>query len=1260
MTLYLGLFNENEYYSDHYLAEVLESDLKKHSQLEDNPLSIQGLRAIARSYPRERNEIARYKTPSERIELQRDWTNKVLTELGFQQSVEEFVLDDDGELPSLVQVREKDGKVRLVVLEVVDEQGTDDIDPMGLTPLREQYSGNRVPRREVLDLHWEQILDRHIILMRHPPRWILLLSASQLLLVDRYKWEEKRLLRVKFTDLFERVHEPSLRAVARLYHYSSLVDIDGQNLADKLNANSYKHAHAVSTDLKYALRRSIELLANEAIFDLRTRLKERVYEKDEEMAAELGRECLRYMYRLLFLFFLEARPELDLVPMKSDVYLQGYSLDHLRNMELVQLTTDAARNGYYFHESLKLLFRLVREGYGVSNLSEGDLKFENPVFSQRKIDSHLFSDDDIPVLSRVRIRNQVLQQIICEMSLSQPSKGKRWRGRISYSQLGVNQLGAVYEALLPFRGIFAEYNLYEVRAEGSSSDEFEGTFLVREDDIESFSAAERCHDIDENGRKRLRKHEKGSFLFRLAGRDRKKTASYYTPESLTRCVVKYALEERITPEMSAKEILKLKILEPAMGSAAFLNEAVNQLADRYLVQRQIELDTRIPAADYPSEHRKVRQYIVDRNVFGVDVNPVATELGKLSLWLNCIHENGKVPWFGLQVLAGNSLLGARRATYSLDDIRSGKWREKEPSSTKNSTGTNGEQQSIYHFLLPYPDMLKFAAKKNDIASLNDSDLHSNVADWRRSFNAKLTDSELEILQLLSNEIDKLWMAHIQQLHIDRVHTEDQLDYWGSEEESVKYCSTTDYREKEAALRRGVYNNSRISESPRRRLKMAMDYWCALWFWPLDLVELLPSREQWINETCLVLTGRLPVSSTGEVDLLREQETLEQEAELANLLKEVGTLDWEQIQANYPTFKIVEEIAQLNRFHHWELEYADIFFSANGLDQSGGFDLILGNPPWVVPSFDEQGLMSEYDASIAVRKTSAPIVHTKSKSRVESSQEFARVWLTEWQSFESMKDFLNSRQNFALLQQQHADLYKSFIVQSWRLSNQMGVVGLLHPESVYTDAKGKRLRKELYARLRRHFQFQNEHKLFEDPHHATVFGINIYGPSVTEPCFYHLSNLYNTETIDGCYLHDGSGPIPGLKSEKNTWEIRPHLRRIVQIEKDALAVFAGCMDSEDTPAREARLMRAHSQDCLTILTKHQAYRNRLENLHDSVVFANMWHETEAVKSGTINRETRFVECPEDFVNSGPHSSYQTRCTEHLASNATKTVTTMSWI
>src|SRR5208337_1577908 len=127
-----------------------------------------------------------------------------------------------------------------------------------------------------------------------------------------------------------------------------------------------------------------------------------------------------------------------------------------------------------------------------------------------------------------------------------------------------------------------------------------------------------------------RVYKKGNFIYRLAGRDREKSASYYTPEPLARLLVKHALMERCK-DLTADEILELKILEPAKGSAAFLVETTNQLADLYLERKQKEVGRTIPQDQIIIEKQKVRAFISDRNCFGVDLNPVAVELAAISL-----------------------------------------------------------------------------------------------------------------------------------------------------------------------------------------------------------------------------------------------------------------------------------------------------------------------------------------------------------------------------------------------------------------------------------------------------------------------------------------------------------------------------------------------------------------------------------------------------------------------------------------------------
>ena len=528
--------------------------------------------------------------------------------------------------------------------------------PSGPTP--PQFHGEAPPPGAILEETWADIVTRRIFGQSHPPRWVILLSAGQVLLIERGKWTHNRLLRFVLDDVLGRREDHTLKATAALLHRECLLPEQGASLLDSLDDNSHKHAFAVSEDLKYALRESIELIGNEAIRYLREVARDRVYQRpDDALAGELGLQCLRYMYRLLFLFYIEARPDLGYAPIDAEAYRKGYGLERLRDLEMVRLTSEESLNGFYLHHSIQTLFRLVRDGFDVTG---GDLLAREGArshgFAIRALDSRLFRADAMPLLDRVKRRNRVLQKVIRLMSLSRPARGRRRRrGRISYAQLGINQLGAVCEALLSYRGFFAEEDLYEVKRAGDTPDKLANAWFVPARDLGEYQEDEKVYDRDEQGKKKLRVHPRGSFIYRLAGRDRQKTASYYTPESLTRCVVEYALKELIPDDMPADRILDLTVCEPAMGSAAFLNEAVNQLSERYLERKQGELGKRIPHDDYADELQKVRHYIADRNVYGVDLNPVALELAEVSLWLNCIHKDARVPWFGYGPWTARSL-----------------------------------------------------------------------------------------------------------------------------------------------------------------------------------------------------------------------------------------------------------------------------------------------------------------------------------------------------------------------------------------------------------------------------------------------------------------------------------------------------------------------------------------------------------------------------------------------------------------------------
>jgi hypothetical protein len=170
---------------------------------------------------------------------------------------------------------------------------------------------------------------------------------------------------------------------------------------------------------------------------------------------------LRFIYRLLFLFFIESRPkELGYAPMGNDVYRLGYSLESLRDLDTAELATEEDRESTYISESLDRLFQMIWEGYpkrGDQDAVQPHLTEAKPEFDTFQIvplRSHLFDPERLPILNgllnnekgdkrwpKVRFRNAVLRQVIEMMSLTKEGKGKR-RGRVSYSQLGINQLGA--------------------------------------------------------------------------------------------------------------------------------------------------------------------------------------------------------------------------------------------------------------------------------------------------------------------------------------------------------------------------------------------------------------------------------------------------------------------------------------------------------------------------------------------------------------------------------------------------------------------------------------------------------------------------------------------------------------------------------------------------------------------------------------------------------------------------------------------------
>jgi len=562
------------------------------------------------------------------------------------------------------------------------------------------------------------------------PKYTLLLAGNIVYLLEQEKWFRGSYLVFDLEELFTEATANRNANYYALFYFllgkESLTPESNMVLLDQLDEDSHKSAYEVTKDLKEGIIHAVEALANETLFYQKNILKEEFDETDDTFEQEIKDDCLNIIYRLLFVFYAESREDLDILPSNDPLYNKGYSLEMLRDLEQVPLYSESSLNGYFFHESLSKLFEVLSSGYRENENGE------NKSFKVRHIDSPLFNNNKLRHLHKVKFRNKVWQDIICRLSLSKQQHGKT-RGRISYANLGINQLGSVYESLLAYRGFYAEQDYIEVHKADKPN---EGTYLVprmRRDDFQENEILKdnSQHDVI---------IKRGTFVYRLSGRDRQKSASYYTPEVLTRCTVKYTLkpilEKLDKGEMKASELLELKLLEPAMGAAAFHNEMINQLAEAYISYRQKELNKRVAPDLFKEELQKVKAYIATNNVYGVDLNPTAIELGKLSLWLNVIHKDMETPFFSNRLAVGNAVVGAWLKVYKEKDLTEeteiikdakGKskrvpvkkeWWESAPRQLEFNPNKDYDKikhgrkaDEIYHFLLPDKNMVPSAGIK---------------------------------------------------------------------------------------------------------------------------------------------------------------------------------------------------------------------------------------------------------------------------------------------------------------------------------------------------------------------------------------------------------------------------------------------------------------------------------------------------------------------------------------------------------------------
>ncbi|MDX3323518.1 MULTISPECIES: class I SAM-dependent DNA methyltransferase [Streptomyces] len=1366
---YDSLMNRSEYFSAHYLAEVLPKDLKsgllaEWKQREDEaadalkaaaeasgaeaepapdalPVTPRaGLRALRRPYFRARSYFA--------LGEEHDAT---------ESSAAASASDDDAVTYASPEWRER---VRALNADVLRALGFD-AKPRTITVERAEQSYEvRVAHFEkglvALDCGWAaepdaaldpngpgRLLEQLVLDGQHrvttgsklasflfacedAPRYVLLLVGGVVVLADRAAWGEGRYLAVSLDAALERNDTKAggeLDTVAALFGADSLrtPEEGGENPLAGLVDKSTKHAVGVSSELRDGLRISVELIANEVLERLREQgVRPEDVKELPELGRQLTRESLRFLYRILFLLYAEARPELGILPSDYPEYQQGYGLARLGDLVAEQdLVDEKSRRGFYLYESLDLLFRKVQEGYrprrthGASSAGAADEKASEDLGLRfEPLHSKLFEQESIKLIGAravpdprhdadepgserfldTRLRNATLYRVLRLLMLTR-GKRKERGGFISYAQLGINQLGAVYEGLMSYSGFVAGEELYEVAKNGDPKD---GSWLVPSSRADEYADSVYVRERDEyTGEERRIRHAPGSFVYRLSGRDRQTSASYYTPESLTKVTVQLALQHRLDQDDTvtpAREMLDWKICEPALGSGAFLNEAINQVAAEYLRRRQDELGVAIDTEKYAQELQKAKAYIALHNSYGVDLNETAVELAEVSLWLNTMHPGMEAPWFGLHLRRGNSLIGGRREVYGPERLKKGGWLGTTPERFPLMDAVAGAELpegAVHHFLLPAKEWGAVAAEKEAKALAPEA--AKALGAWRKAITKSPSAKQTARLQGLARRAEYLWGLVVRRLEISERDISRRINVWGAEEGWLRSPEVAVPREK-------VVEDLEAPDTPYWRLKTLMDTWCALWFWPVQEAALLDgSGEQYSrpaevagvtadHESGVLMsweTDDLFGETTDSRELTRESverrrgtgrrkeqireqrrpviplaaledwldfaESLlgTQEVPSDSLVASFATLDelepyedalpelmgmdrahW--LENRFPWVAVAGDVAARQGFFHWELEYAQVF-------ARGGYDLQVGNPPWVRPTWQENLVLAELEPWFVLsEKPDAAQWRLRKEEVLGAYADSQSLLLNELAAHAGEAAVLGSPTAYPLLTGTQGDLYRAFMAQVWQNMSPCGRAGMIHPDTHFGGAREGIIRSATHRHLRLHAHFVNSANwAFEDLSRSQEFGMHVYG-TPQEPNYLHVSQLRDAVALPDSLTHDGQGPAPGIK-HNGSWDIRPHRERVVHVDTALLASWHALTGSRGGAAQTSLLypVLTGEQGAIEALAAHSW---SLIDYHPMI--SSGFHETGATKEGLIRWSNQAVPALSDVILQGPHFSCAT--------------------
>jgi len=327
---------------------------------------------------------------------------------------------------------------------------------------------------------------------------------------------------------------------------------------------------------------------------------------------------------------------------------------------------------------------------------------------------------------------------------------------------------------------------------------------------------------------------------------------------------------------------------------------------------------------------------------------------------------------------------------------------------------------------------------------------------------------------------------------------------------------------------------------------------------------------------------------------------------------------------FPWLRVCERVAAQQGFFHWHLDFAPAF-------ARGGFDLQVGNPPWVRPRGDTEALLAEGDPwwQLALRPSEAE--KAAKRTATLTLPGIRDLVIDGSTDVVVTAEYVGSATNYPVLAGLQPDLYRCFMAQTWGHASARGIVTLVHPETHFTDEKAGLLRSEVYQRLRRHWQFINELRLYEI-HNLVTYGVHVYGAARDSVGFAQAASLYHPDTVERSLRHDGTGPEPGFKDPDGHWDQRPHAARIITVTDDTLHTWHDVLEDEAVPTRHTRMLYTVNRaaaEVLASLGRHQ----RIGTL--GLEFSRGWDESIDRKKGFFESGWGAPAAWADIILQGPH-------------------------